>query len=359
VEQRTIRPRIADVAREAGVSKTAVSFAFNSPDRLAPETATRIRDVAEQLGYTPHPVARMLTQRRTQTIGVLTPQALSVIFSNPFFGVFSEGVAGAAEESGYGLYFISPLRGSLARAMSRATVDGVVAIGLSDDHPEVEQIRRAGVPIVLVDSTALPEHGSVEIDDVGGARAAAEHVAGLGHRDVLVIGVEPPVPSLAMDPDGVTSRRLRGYREGFAAVGLTIPDERVVVGPASIEGGIAALNRAWEDGLRPTAVLAMSDAMAIGAMRALRDLRLTIPGDVSVVGFDDIDLAPHVDPPLTTVHQPIRRKGAEAVRLLLTVVQRRDQAIPEHRRIETRLIVRESTGPVPVPRREEVAGANH
>jgi len=356
VEQRTIRPRIADVAREAGVSKTAVSFAFNSPDRLAPETAVRIRDIAVQLGYTPHPVARMLTQRRTMTLGVLTPQALSVIFSNPFFGAFSEGVAGAAEESGYGLYFISPLRGSLAGAMSRATVDGVVAIGLSDDHPEVEQIRRAGVPIVLVDSTALPEHGSVEIDDVGGARAAAEHLIGLGHRDVLVIGVEPPAPSVAMDPDGVTSRRLRGYREGFAAVGVEIPDERVVVGPASIDGGIAALNGAWEDGVRPTAVLAMSDAMAIGAMRALRDMRLTIPGDVSVVGFDDIDLAPHVDPPLTTVHQPIRRKGAEAVRLLLAVVQRRDQATPEHRRLETRLIVRGSTGPVSVKRHEEVAG---
>ena len=105
-----------------------MSFAFNSPDRLAPETASRIRDVAEQLGYRPHPVARMLTQRQTMTIGVLTPQALSVIFSNPFFGAFSEGVALAAEESGYALHFISPLHGSLARAMSRATVDGVVAI---------------------------------------------------------------------------------------------------------------------------------------------------------------------------------------------------------------------------------------
>lgn len=358
MDQRTVRPRIADVARAAGVSKTAVSFAFNSPDRLAPETASRIRVVAEQLGYTPHPVARMLTQRQTLTIGVLTPQALSVIFSNPFFGAFSEGVALAAEEHGYALHFISPLHGSLARAMSRATVDGVVAIGLSDDHPEVEQIRRAGVPIVLVDSTALPEHGSIVVDDQGGARAAAEHVIGLGHRDVLVIGVEPPAPSAAMDPAGVTSRRLRGYREAFAAIGMTIPDERVVVGPASIDGGIAALNRAWEDGARPTAVLAMSDAMAIGAMRALRDMRLTVPGDVSVVGFDDIDLAPHVDPPLTTVHQPIRRKGEEAVRLLLTVVQRRDQATPEHRRLETRLIVRGSTGPVPRTSREEVARDN-
>src|SRR3954468_17492258 len=253
IDDRNARPRIADVAREAGVSKTAVSFAFNSPDRLAPDTAHRIREVAEHLGYTPHPVARMLTQRQTSTIGLLTPQALSVIFSNPFFGAFSEGVALAAEEHGYALHFISPVHGSLARALGRATVDGVVAIGLSDDHPEVEQIRRAGVPIVLVDSTALPEHGSIEVDDLGGARAAAEHLISLGHRDVLVICVQPPAPSTTLDPDGVTGRRLRGYRDAFAGVDVVIGDERVVVGPASIEGGVAALQRAWDDGLPPTA----------------------------------------------------------------------------------------------------------
>jgi DNA-binding LacI/PurR family transcriptional regulator len=351
VEPRTQRPRIADVAREAGVSKTAVSFAFNAPDRLAPETATRIREIADQLGYTPHPVARMLTQRQTMTIGVLTPQALSVIFSNPFFGAFSEGVALVAEEHGYALHFISPLQGSLVRAMTRATVDGVVAIGLSESHPEVEQIRRAGLPIVLVDSTALPEHGSVEIDDVGGAQDAAAYIASLGHRDVLVLGVEPPAPG-GLEPDGVTSRRLLGYREAFAAVGVQIDDDRVVLGPASIDGGIAATERAWAIGLRPTAILAMSDAMAIGAMRALRELRIDVPGDVSVVGFDDIDLAPLVDPPLTTVHQPIRRKGEEAVRALLAVVERRGPAKPEHRRLETRLIVRGSTVPVHPDRRQ-------
>ena len=120
MDQRLGRPRIADVAREAGVSETAVSIAFNSPDRLAPETARRIHVVAEQFGYTPHPVARMLSQRETRTIGVLTPQALSVIFSNPFFGAFSEGVAFAAEAHGYALYFISPLHG--IRRSSRSDV---------------------------------------------------------------------------------------------------------------------------------------------------------------------------------------------------------------------------------------------
>lgn len=352
MEQRAKRPRIADVAREAGVSKTAVSFAFNSPDRLSPDTATRIREVADSLGYRPHPVARMLTQRRTMSLGVLTPQTLSVIFSNPFFGAFNEGVASAAEESGYGLHFISPVDGSLARAVGRATVDGVVAIGLSVHHPEVEQIRQAGLPIVLVDSTALPELASVDVDDEGGARVAAEHLLDLGHKDFLVIGIEPPEPGSSMEAEGVSSRRLRGYRSALAHAGVDLPDSSVVVGPAHVAGGIAALHRAWEDGLRPTAVLSMSDAMAIGAMRAARDQRLIVPDDLSVVGFDDIDLAQYTDPPLTTVHQPIRRKGEEAVRMLLSIIEGREPARSEHRRLETRLVIRGSTGPVPRERQE-------
>jgi alanine racemase len=353
LEQRTRRPRIADVAREAGVSKTAVSFAFNSPDRLAQDTAVRIREIAESLGYRPHPVARMLTQRQTMTIGVLTPQALSVIFSNPFFGAFSEGVALAAERMGYALHFISPLHGSLAHAIGRATVDGVVAVGLSKDHPEVEQIRRAGLPIVLVDSTALPEQEWIAVDDEGGASSAAEHLLAFGHRDFLVLGVERAHSASEQDPAGVTARRLEGYRAALSKAGITIEDREVVSGPASIEGGKAAFDRAWAEGRRPTAVLAMSDAMAIGAMRAVRDLGLRVPDDVSVVGFDDIDLAPYVDPPLTTVHQPIRQKGEEAVRRLLTIIERTDEDEPQEHRLETRLIVRGSTGPAP-QRRQEV-----
>jgi DNA-binding LacI/PurR family transcriptional regulator len=345
VEQRSARPRIADVAREAGVSKTAVSFAFNSPDRLAPGTAERIRLVAEQLGYRPHPVARMLSQRETLTIGLLTPQALSVIFSNPFFGAFSEGVAVAAEASGYALYFISPLHGSLIDALERATVDGVVAIGLADDHPEVAEISGAGVPIVVVDSSTLPGHGSIEIDDEGGARAAAEHLVELGHREVIVIGVEPPAPAPAAVPSGVMARRLAGYRAAFAAVGAGIPDDRVHVGPASIAGGMTALGMALDAGWPFTAVLAMSDAMAIGAMRMLHDRGMAVPTDVSIVGFDDIDLAQHVDPALTTVHQPIRRKGEEAVDLLLATIRAGRADATEHRRLEARLVVRDSTGP--------------
>jgi alanine racemase len=352
VDERTPqRPRIADVAREAGVSKTAVAFAFNSPDRLAPETAGHIRDVAESLGYRPHPVARMLTQRSTLTIGVLTPQALSVVFSNPFFGAFAEGVALAAEQEGYTLHFISPLRGSLALAMGRAMVDGVVAVGLSAGHPEVEQIRAAGLPLVMVDSSALPDQPGVEIDDEVGARTAAEHLLHLGHTAILIIGVEPPTPGGTLETEGVMGRRLRGYLGAMAARGIDPDPALVCVGPASIEGGGAVLQRVWQGGLRPTAVLTMSDAMAIGVLSAARELGLRVPEDLSVVGFDDIELSRHTNPPLTTVHQSIRRKGESAVRLLLAIVERRDLH-PEHVRLETRLIVRGSTAPPPRRRQD-------
>jgi DNA-binding LacI/PurR family transcriptional regulator len=334
------RVTIADVAEAAGVSKTAVSFAFNNPDRLAVATTARILETAETLGYRPDPVARMLTQRRTGTIGVVTPQALASMFANPYFGMFSAGVAAVAESAGYALHFISPLHGSLSSAMARATVDGIVAIGLSADHPEIAEIRRAGLPTVTVDSDRFEGLPSVEVDDEGGARAAAAHLAALGHREVLVIAVEAAehAPSGA---EGTVSRRLRGYRAGLAGSGVGIADGEVVVSPATYAGGAAAVEKAWASGRRPTAILAMSDAIAIGAIAGLRRRGLAVPADVSVVGFDDIELAEATDPPLTTVHQPIRGKGEDAARILLGVLA--GDAGSSGRRLETHLVIRDST----------------
>ncbi len=349
------RPRIADVAREAGVSKAAVSFAFNSPERLSLATAARIREVADALGYRPHPVVRAVAQKNTMTIGLLTPQVLSVVFGNPFYAELCAGVAATTDQAGYGLLFVSPLHGSLVRAIGRATVDGFVAVGLSEDHPEVEQIRRAGLPMVLVDGAALPEHASVESNDEIGARSAARHLLALGHRDFVAIGIEPPnMPGLfeysAGPTESVAWRRLTGYRQGLELGGVKLRDERIVVGPATFDGGVAAFRRIWEDGLRPTAILAMSDVMAIGVIWAAHEAGLNVPQDLSIVGFDDLDVAPHSNPPLTTVHQPIRQKGEESARLLLRMIANPDAERPQHRVLETRLIIRGSTARVPAHR---------
>jgi DNA-binding LacI/PurR family transcriptional regulator len=354
VEQAARRSTIADVARAAGVSKAAVSFAFNTPERLSADTVTRIREIATTLEYRPDPVARMLAQRRTWTIGILTPQGLDVIFTNPYFGEFSAGVATAAEAAGLAIQFISPLHGSLTRAVDRASVDGIITVGLGADHPEVGQIRRSGIPFVVVDSTALPDEPAIEVDDEGGARLAAEHLVALGHRDFLVIGIEPPSAAAGLEPAGVTARRLRGYQLGLADAGLDLTEDDMVVGPASMEGGTDAFRRAWDAGARPTAVLVMSDAMAIGAMRAARDLALRVPADISIIGYDDVDVAQFTDPPLTTVHQPIRRKGEEAVRLLLAGGRHRDEGALEQQLLETRLVVRGTTARAPRGREEVV-----
>ena len=351
--QPTPRARIADVAREAGVSKAAVSFAFNTPERLKPETAERIRQVAMTLGYRPHPVARMLTAGSTATIGILTPNPLAQAFANPFFALFAEGVATVTEDHGFGLLFISPLHGSLERALARATVDGVIVIGLDHHHPEVESIRRVGLPTVLVDAPAWPEHGAIGVDDTAGALAAARHLLQLGHRDLLILTMEP---SEAQEDSGsVMARRMRGYRLALEEYEVELGPDNVRQAPATFEGGEACFLRAWEDGLRPTGVLSMSDAAAAGVLQAARHLGLSVPDDLSIVGFDDLPLTRFTDPPLTTVHQPVRRKGEEAARMLLRALNPEQGRAGEHRVLETRLVVRRSTAP-PGNRSQEVIG---
>ena len=344
-EQPAQRARIADVAREAGVSKAAVSFAFNSPARLKPETAERIRQVATALGYRAHPVARMLTAGSTATIGILSPNPLAQAFANPFLSLFTEGVATVTEDRGFGLLFISPLYGSLERALARATVDGVIVIGLDRRHPEVESIRRAGLPTVLVDAPAWPEHGAIGVDDTSGALAAARHLLELGHRDLLILTMEPPEAQL--DSGSVMARRMRGYRLALEEYEVELGPERIRQAPATFEGGEAAFLHAWEDGLRPTGVLSMSDAAAAGVLQAARHLGLLVPDELSIVGFDDLPLTRFTDPPLTTVHQPVRRKGEEAARMLLRALSPEHGRDGEHRVLETRLVVRRSTAPAP------------
>ena len=344
MSEQPTRARIADVAREAGVSKAAVSFAFNKPDRLKPETASRIKQVATQMGYRPHPVARMLTARSTATVGILSPQALAQVFANPFFSLFAEGVATVTEDRGFGLLFISPLHGSIERAMARATVDGVIVIGLDVHHAEVESIRRAGLPTVLVDAPAWPEHGAIEVDDASGAHAAARHLLELGHREILVLTMQPSQSQ--DDTASVMARRMRGYQLALEEYEVSLPPDNVRVAAATFDGGESAFLRAWQDGVRPTAVLSMSDAAAAGVLQAARHIGLSVPTDLSVVGFDDLPLTRFTDPPLTTVHQPVRRKGEEAARMLLGALGTRGDRAGEHRTLETRLVLRRSTAPV-------------
>lgn len=342
------RPRIQDVAARAGVSKTAVSFAFNQPDHLNDATRERILAAAAELGYRPSPIARRLAARRTDQIGLVLPQPTHDAFANAFIPELLRGIGDVCDAQGVSLVIVPPAGGSLARAVEAALVDGLILLGLAPDHPELDLARRAGLPVLALDVDDWSDVDVVAVDDVGGGRAAAEHLYRLGHRDVAVVLIaEHPAASLD-ELSGISGRRLDGIRSGFAAArketGGGPVRMRVLSATVSEDGGRAAFAE-LAAGALPTAVLAITDMMAIGILNAAADAGVRIPDELSVVGFDDIPAAAWTTPRLTTVHQPIREKGRIAARRLIELTRSPDGHRPTTERLPTRLVVRGSTAP--------------
>jgi DNA-binding LacI/PurR family transcriptional regulator len=331
------RINIADVASAAGVSKTAVSFAFNNPEKLGQATLERVLQVAHDLGYAPHPAARALSLRRSGTIGVLIPQRLSTIFANPFLSELLQGMGEMCEEHDLTLLLVPPLDGSLAGAIRQASVDGFISLGLSSDDHALETLDRIGIPTVLVDSDASPDHPAVNVDDAGGAEAAAEHLLQLGHRELAII-LLPPTRAQA-EPTPTSARRLAGYQAAIQRAGGLTPF--AITAGASVPAGGRAFEALPKGRRRPTGVLAMSDMTAIGLMAAAISAGLHVPEDMSIVGYDDLPMAAWTTPGLTTVRQPIVEKGRVAARMLIQRMQGKEVDSPQP--LATSLVVRNST----------------
>jgi alanine racemase len=327
------------VASAAGVSKTAVSFAFNNPERLGQATLERVLGVAHDLGYTPHPAARALSMRRSGTIGVLIPQRLSTVFANPFLSELIQGMGELCEEHDLTMLLVPPLDGSLEGAIRQASVDGFISLGLSADDRALEMLDRIGIPVVAVDSEASPNRIAVNVDDESGARAAAQHLLDLGHRDLAIIVLPPTRAQVGHTP--TASRRLAGYRAALDRAGA--PEPHTVTAAATRAAGARAFESLPRGKRRPTAVLAMSDMAAIGLMAAAQSAGLEVPDDLSVVGYDDLPMAAWTNPPLTTVRQPIIEKGRLAARLLIQRMKGKTVQSPPP--LGTSLVVRGSTSP--------------
>ncbi len=330
------------IARALGVSRTSVSNAYNRPDQLSPERREQILAKAKELGYAgPDPRGRSLRHGRVGAIGLIE-KSLRATLSDPASLLMLGGVAEACDEAGVALVLV-PRRadGDTAHDIVRsAVVDGFVAHcdALDDERRTIVEERR--LPIVVLDGAPHPDEPLVGIDEEGGARAVADHVLALGHRRLAAVRFQPLTPEMV---NTVAERRLAGYRQAMTAHGLDPSSLDVVDGWAYDRGemvGIARELLSRPD--RPTAVLAMSDEMAVGVIVAARSLGLRVPDDVSVTGFDDTVTATTSDPPLTTVHQPHAEKGAAAVRMLLA-----NGAGPREITFPTSLVVRASTAPPP------------
>jgi DNA-binding LacI/PurR family transcriptional regulator len=332
-----VRVTIADVASAAGVSKTAVSFAFNNPERLGQATLERVLGVAHDLGYTPHPAARALSMRRSGTIGVLIPQRLSTVFANPFVSELIQGLGELCEEHDLTLLLVPPIDGSLEGAIRQASVDGFISLGLGPHDRALEVLEALGIPTVLVDSADTASHPVVNVDDRGGAEAAARHLLERGHRELAVIVLPPTRGQVNNTP--TATRRLAGYESAIQAVDAPAP--QCLTAGTSIAAGARAFEALPKGKRRPTAILAMSDMTAIGIISAAQAAGLRVPDDLSVVGFDDIPAAAWTNPPLTTVRQPIVEKGRLAARLLIQRMKGR--AVDSPSPLKTTLVVRRST----------------
>ena len=333
---------ISHIAKEAGVSKTAVSFAFNDPSQLATGTVRHIRDIAERLGYTPDPIARSMTTRRTNALGLLLPQDIATALANPFYTQFIRGIGKVCGRVGLTLMLVPPLWGSIMKAIPHATVDGFVVVGLEVDRGEIQLMRRRDMPFVMVDSEAPADVPSVNVDDRSGAHMAMEHVLARGHRQIAIIAIESGKGGQIEAYTGTLAARLDGYRAALAEYGLSLdaPAIQLVEAPTSWEGGQAAFERIWQAQQRPTAVVAMSDIIALGAIDSAKQHRLHLPRDLSIVGFDDLPDARHMRPALTTVRQPVEEKGALAAEVLVAALQQDNAVI--HHVLPCELVVRQS-----------------
>jgi alanine racemase len=240
----------------------------------------------------------------------------------------------------FSLLTISPVNSSLDQALGRAPVDGFIIVGVNEDHTEVAPLRKRNVPFVIVDGDATMA-SSVNVEDASGTYDAAAHLLSRGHRNILILSLPQPEGHAEDARFGVRARRLSGYMRAFKEYGAPCDDNCIRSTESSIRGGEQAFDAAWNAGVRPTAILAMSDVIAIGAMRAAQRRGLNIPRDVEVIGFDDIVLSTLVQPTLTSVHQPIIEKGMQAIQLLIFAMD--DNAGPQHIMLKTSLIGRGST----------------
>lgn len=334
---------IEDVATRAEVSVATVSRALRGLPNVAPSTRERVLDAAHDLRYVADPAAARLASGRSVTVGLVVPMFGQWYYATAFSGVESRLTAAGYDLLPYTTSGPGGLDLFLHRLPFRKRVDGLIVVDAPQVSDQLVQVARDGVRVVTV-GQRTDHASSLVVENEAAARLAVNHLTGLGHRRIALIG------GLDDDPFAFTAPRdrRRGYLDALAAADIDVDPDLLVPGNFSLEGGAEAMHRLLHLGTPPTAVFAMSDEMAIGAAQVARDTGLRVPEDLSVVGFDDHDVAAYVG--LTTVRQDVLRTGERAAELLLQQLAGGHVEVV-HETIATRLMVRRTTGPPPRDRR--------
>jgi DNA-binding LacI/PurR family transcriptional regulator len=331
-----VQARIADVAAHAGVGVATVSRVLNGHANVRPATRDRVLDAIRTLNYRPSSVARNLSLQRTMVIGALLPW-----FTNPSAVQRVRGIVDGLSGSLYDLMvFDIESEDRQRRAFELFDrgdrADGLLVVSTNPPDLEVKRITAAGLPCILIDGVH-PSLPSIAVDDVAGGEMATRHLIELGHRRIALIGDPPPEFRFDWSRD-----RTRGYEQALARAGLDVRPEYVREGTRllHVARGIAAELLSLPE--RPTAIFAASDTQAFGTLEAARALGIRVPEELSVIGFDDIEVASYVG--LTTVRQPLFESGRRGAELLLRALSGR-QVDVRTELLPLELVVRSTTGP--------------
>ncbi|MGW0087384.1 LacI family DNA-binding transcriptional regulator [Streptomyces sp. NPDC003393] len=339
------RPTLEEVAARAGVGRGTVSRVINGSPRVSDATRAAVEAAVAELGYVPNTAARALAANRTDAIALVVPEPETRFFAEPYFSDMLRGVGAELTDTEMQLVLIfaggDRERRRLAQYLAAHRVDGVLLVSVHADDPLPDLVAQLEIPAVISGPRSAAETlPSVDSDNYGGARSAVEHLLDRGRRRVAHITGH-------MDVYGA-QRRVDGYRDALREAGVTADELLVEPGDFTEEGGRRAMTRLLERAPDVDAVFAGSDVMAAGARQVLREQGRRIPDDVALVGYDDSAIARHMDPPLTSVRQPIEEMGRAMIDLLLTEIADRRPPGPDgperrHGVLPTELVIRASS----------------
>jgi LacI family repressor for deo operon, udp, cdd, tsx, nupC, and nupG len=333
------RPTINDVASAAGVSKGAVSFALNDRPGVAPQTRQRILEVAEQLGWTPSPRARALSVSKALAVGLVVARPPEIFRADAFFPAFISGLETVLSEHGHALLLMVAEHDDTAtyrRLAAEGRVDGVFVTDLRVDDPRPALLAGLHLPSVVVGPALCDDPTpTLGIDDGPGIRACVEHLLGLGHRRIAHVG----------GPQDMVHGRSRREAWATALQAAGQPEGVIVEADISAESGAAATRMLLELPVPPTAIVYGNDLMATAGISLAVSRGFSVPGRLSVTGFDDVEISAHLRPALTTVSTDVVTWGRAAATRLLQLI-RGLEPTPVHLP-PARLVVRGSTGPAP------------
>ena len=326
---------IREVAESAGVSYATVSHVINNTRVVSQGTRERVLAAMAALNYRPNALARSLRQGKTNTMGLVLPDS-----ANPFFAEISRSIEDAAFKKGYSVFLCNTELDTQRElfyvdVLSKKQVDGIIFVAAGDQADSLDFLLRQNMPVVMIDRD-LPnvEVDAVLTDHQLGGFLATRHLIELGHKRIACIA----------GPSSITpsAQRMTGYRQALEQAGLPYDEGLIIRGDYHARSGMEVTHAILKLVPRPTAIFALNDLMALGALRAAAEAGYAVPRELAVVGYDDLELAQFTTPPLTTIAQPKREIGAQAVNLLVERISRRSLS-PNRLILAPELIVRRST----------------